>query len=92
VLAHLASCLTSESGLRLRKEVYNIQPLGDRVRVHCVDGSYFDGDLVVGADGVHSKVRREMWRLAKDIEDPKFSSIEKKSQSPVRAKYLCGTC
>lgn len=28
------------------------------------DGATFHGDLVVGADGVHSRVRREMWRLA----------------------------
>jgi FAD dependent monooxygenase len=28
------------------------------------DGATFYGDIVVGADGVHSRVRREMWRLA----------------------------
>jgi 2-polyprenyl-6-methoxyphenol hydroxylase-like FAD-dependent oxidoreductase len=28
------------------------------------DGGVFDGDIVIGADGVHSHVRREMERLA----------------------------
>lgn len=38
---------------------------GDSIMsVRTRDGSTFYGDLVVGADGVHSKVRREMWRLA----------------------------
>ncbi|KAI5801293.1 hypothetical protein EDC01DRAFT_764793 [Geopyxis carbonaria] len=37
---------------------------GDRVKVHCADGSEFIGDLVVGCDGVHSAVRKEMWRLS----------------------------
>lgn len=33
------------------------------VRVE-TDGEVFEGDIVVGADGVHSHVRREMERLA----------------------------
>lgn len=28
------------------------------------DGEVFEGDIVVGADGVHSRVRQEMQRLA----------------------------
>ena len=29
--------------------------------VHCADGSQWTGDVVVGADGVHSRIRSEMW-------------------------------
>lgn len=88
MLAHLASSLPPQSELQLGKEVDNIQPMGDRVRIHCRDGSYFDGDLVVGADGVHSRVRREMWQLAKGVQDSKFSSIDKKSESVTQAQSL----
>lgn len=34
-----------------------------RIGVRTENGKFFEGDLVVGADGVHSRVRREMWRL-----------------------------
>lgn len=36
------------------------------VRVYAQDGSVYQGDIVVGADGVHSTVRREMWRIANE--------------------------
>jgi 2-polyprenyl-6-methoxyphenol hydroxylase-like FAD-dependent oxidoreductase len=35
----------------------------DVVKVVTTDGSTFTGDIVVGADGIHSTVRREMARL-----------------------------
>jgi 2-polyprenyl-6-methoxyphenol hydroxylase-like FAD-dependent oxidoreductase len=36
----------------------------DLMRVTTHDGSVYHGNLVVGADGAHSRVRSEMWRLA----------------------------
>ena len=36
----------------------------DRVVVQCKDGSSYIGDIIIGADGVHSLVRQEMWRHA----------------------------
>lgn len=36
--------------------------LAEGVMVTCMDGSQFVGDVVAGADGVHSRVRQEMWR------------------------------
>lgn len=43
------------------------------------DGSVFTGDLVVGADGIHSRIRSEMWRLAEDIQPGMITSQEKQS-------------
>lgn len=36
-------------------------------QVVTADGAVYKGDLVVGADGIHSVVRAEMWRQAKDL-------------------------
>lgn len=35
----------------------------DFVRVTTTDGSSYSGDILVGADGIHSTVRQEMARL-----------------------------
>ena len=39
------------------------------VKVETPDGRVFTGSIVVGADGVHSQVRQEMWRIM-DAEMP----------------------
>jgi len=46
------------------KKVTSVDNLAHGVVVHCADGSRFTGNIVVGADGVHSRIRREMWRHA----------------------------
>jgi FAD dependent monooxygenase len=46
------------------------------------DGSVYQGSLVVGADGVHSRIRSEMWRMANKDELESISDKEKKSQYP----------
>ncbi|KAL4793117.1 hypothetical protein BDV19DRAFT_367310 [Aspergillus venezuelensis] len=39
----------------------------DGVEVRTTDGSVYRGDIVVGADGVHSRVRQEIARRAKEL-------------------------
>lgn len=46
----------------VNKKTVNVENLPDGVRVHCADGSVYEGDLVVGADGVRSTVRQAMWK------------------------------
>lgn len=46
--------------MRLNKRVVRVAPEADRVLVHCQDGSVYEGDLVVGADGVRSTVMQQM--------------------------------
>jgi salicylate hydroxylase len=44
--------------LHLGCRVDALEERGDGIRVRCAAGAVFDADLVVGADGVHSRVRR----------------------------------
>ena len=44
------------------------------------DGSIYRGDLIVGADGVHSRIRREMWRLAELKHAGQITKEEKDGQ------------
>jgi hypothetical protein len=44
------------------KKVQRVEQDEKGVSVYCADGSSYHGDIVVGADGVRSKVREEMWR------------------------------
>ena len=54
------------------KKVSRIEQLpGDEgVRLHIEGGETHDADVVIGADGTHSIVRSEMWRMAQET-DPK---------------------
>ena len=52
----IASALAPDS-VRFNKHLEGVQPVGDRVEIAFADGSRDVVDAVVGADGVHSKVR-----------------------------------
>ena len=44
--------------LHLGCQVETLEQHGEAIWVHCASGAVFEADLVVGADGVHSRVRR----------------------------------
>lgn len=44
------------------------------------DGLEYTGDIVIGADGVHSTVRREMKRLARQLKPGVFSESEEQGE------------
>lgn len=50
----------------LNKKVVDIQQDRDNVIVRCADGTVLQADIVVGADGAYSTVRRCLFR---DLED-----------------------
>ncbi|KAJ0414741.1 hypothetical protein BJY00DRAFT_305362 [Aspergillus carlsbadensis] len=85
----LYTSLPDHSRVLVGKGVVSVEqehdgPNGMTVRTH--DGSTYHGDLVVGADGVHSRVRREMWRLA-ELEGPGL--ITGKEKNGMTVDYAC---
>lgn len=70
------------------KHVTDITSDKDSVRVSCGDGSFFEGSIVIGADGVHSKTRQMMRKAALQA-DPKAKWDEEK---PYTSTYRCLWC
>ncbi|KAJ5627291.1 Monooxygenase FAD-binding [Penicillium herquei] len=64
VISVLHDNLRDKSKVHTSQGVVKIHPLEDGVKVETIDGSMFEGDIVVGADGIHSHVLDEMQRLA----------------------------
>lgn len=48
--------------------VQSIETSDSNVTVKTSDGQRFTGDIVVGGDGIHSKVREEMWKEARRVD------------------------
>ncbi|KAM0202098.1 hypothetical protein ACHAQI_010957 [Fusarium lateritium] len=65
----------------LDKTVSDINHTEDGVEVQCSDGTLFRGDMVLGADGANSKVRKIMRRLAL-VDNPN-------AQWDAEEPYLC---
>jgi 2-polyprenyl-6-methoxyphenol hydroxylase-like FAD-dependent oxidoreductase len=65
MLRVLYDTLSDSSRVLVDKAVVSVEREdSELMRVTTRDGSVYHGNLVVGADGVHSRVRAEMWRLA----------------------------
>lgn len=68
------------------KGVVSVKQDSKGVRVETKDGDVFTGDILVGADGVHSTVRREMWRIT-DAEKPGLFPLKERNEVPT--EYCC---
>jgi 2-polyprenyl-6-methoxyphenol hydroxylase-like FAD-dependent oxidoreductase len=80
-LASLYEQLEDKSRILLEKKVVEIKHEGNEVVVRCQDGSEFRGDLVVGADGIHSRTRVEMQRYAEETGPRGLMDRDKSSKS-----------
>ncbi|KAJ3503677.1 hypothetical protein NLJ89_g8326 [Agrocybe chaxingu] len=69
-----------------KKRVTRVDMAEGQVNVHTADGSVYSGDVVVGADGVHSAIREEMWRNAKESNSGLFQPDE---ESGLQAVSKC---
>ena len=70
--------LRDKSKVIERSRVENIIEENQLVRVVLGDGTEHVGDLVVGSDGVHSKVRELMWRNANESIPGFIAATEKR--------------
>ncbi|KAL4903132.1 hypothetical protein BDW74DRAFT_52597 [Aspergillus multicolor] len=64
VLRALWKSIKDKSKIHLSTKLSKIEHVDGGVKVEAKDGRVFTGSIVVGADGVHSGARSEMWRLA----------------------------
>ncbi|GIZ38062.1 hypothetical protein CKM354_000148800 [Cercospora kikuchii] len=77
---------TGRGEILLNKRLAKVEHYDTGVKVFCEDGTFYEGDVVVGCDGVNSRVRNEMWRNA-DVQDPGAFSKEEKEK--MTAEYMC---
>ncbi|KAI1361407.1 hypothetical protein F5Y08DRAFT_18118 [Xylaria arbuscula] len=84
----------SQAKVRTGAGIENIEITENGVRVHLTDGSFEDGSIVIGADGVHSETRGIMQKLAEEAGEDFL-----KEEEPIisnyqilygRAKYVPG--
>ncbi|KAF4991681.1 hypothetical protein FGRMN_7654, partial [Fusarium graminum] len=78
-LNHKDSVLTGQ-------KVVSVTELENGVQVTTAQGDVFEGDMIVGADGIYSTVRNEMWRIASKRSPGHFPDDE---WSKVPCYYKC---
>lgn len=60
LLARLASFIPADS-IHLDRRLVGVETLGDRARARFADGSTVEADAIIGADGIHSRVREVLY-------------------------------
>ncbi|KAH0365965.1 FAD/NAD(P)-binding domain-containing protein, partial [Aureobasidium melanogenum] len=85
ILQVLYENLKDKSKILVGKNLTTVRQHASGVTVICQDGTSYTGDILAGADGVNSKARSEMWRLADEI-DPKLVMSDKTS---LESGYQC---
>lgn len=91
LLQILYNNIKDKSRILTAKRVIRTQLIDGGVEVIASDGTKISGDILVGADGIHSTVRQEMWRLARGASPNHFDPYEhegKKQSSPVSERIL----
>ena len=76
----LYESLPDKTRILMNKGAKDIQEDQDGVEVFCQDGTSERGDIVIGCDGVHNKVREIMWENAARLAPGLITANEKKSE------------
>jgi len=77
--------LPDKSKVICSKRVSKVEHVDGGVVVQCEDGSEFSGDIVVGADGIHSSVRTLMQQHM-ELSNP---GVTEKDRNGLSAEYNC---
>ncbi|KAI9745064.1 MAG: hypothetical protein M1818_001342 [Claussenomyces sp. TS43310] len=67
VLQELYENIKDKSKVLTEKRAMQVEVNEKGVKVTMTDGSSYTGDILVGADGVHSTIRQKMWNLANEM-------------------------
>ncbi|EQB57717.1 hypothetical protein CGLO_02117 [Colletotrichum gloeosporioides Cg-14] len=71
----------------VNKKVKRVETRENGATVYTEDGSVFQGQIVVGADGVRSTIRREMWRNADAANDS--AAIPARDRQDIPCEHAC---
>ncbi|KAL5328898.1 hypothetical protein ACEPPN_002407 [Leptodophora sp. 'Broadleaf-Isolate-01'] len=85
LLRVLSDGIPNKSKVHLSKRVTKIDHTDTEVLVHCKDGSIYSGEIVVGADGVHSIVKS----LMQDHINRSTPGKADKDRNGLSAEYNC---
>ncbi|KAM0256259.1 hypothetical protein ACHAPA_012227 [Fusarium lateritium] len=86
LLSILYSHISEKERIIVNKKAVRIENFNHAALVHTKDGSTFKGQVVVGADGVRSTVRREMWRDA-EVKEPGW--IPSQDKQNISCEHAC---
>ncbi|EXJ64468.1 hypothetical protein A1O7_00804 [Cladophialophora yegresii CBS 114405] len=86
LLATLYDNIKDKRNLLLNKRVSRIDHNHKAATVQCKDGTTYTGDVVVGADGVHSIVRQEMFRHL-EVNEPYL--LAPSDENAMSSEYKC---
>lgn len=76
VLQVLYDNIKDKTKILSSKRVVKVQLEQAGVKAITVDGKTYAGDIIIGADGIHSTVREEMWRLSEKVAPGYIPSTE----------------
>ncbi|OLN96573.1 FAD-dependent urate hydroxylase 2 [Colletotrichum chlorophyti] len=79
--------LKEKDRIFVNKKVQRVENLEDCAEVYTTDGSVFKGQIVVGADGVRSTIRQEMWRNADANNDS--DAIPARDRQDIPCEHAC---
>ncbi|ETS79271.1 hypothetical protein PFICI_09124 [Pestalotiopsis fici W106-1] len=86
LLKVLYDCVEQKDRILVNQRVKTIKTTETGVEVLTASGQTFTGDIVIGADGIHSSVRREMRRIAAATRPGYFKADE---EDKVPCYYKC---
>ncbi|KAI5240624.1 FAD/NAD(P)-binding domain-containing protein [Aureobasidium subglaciale] len=85
ILQVLYDNIKDKSKIHVGKKLSQVRQHSGGVTVICEDDTSYTGDILAGADGVNSKARSEMWRLADEVD----SELVKADKNSLECSFRC---
>ncbi|OBS27896.1 hypothetical protein FPOA_01838 [Fusarium poae] len=89
LLEILYNNLRSKDSIHPGQAVKSVSELDNGIEVTTDKGKVFKGDILVGADGIYSTVRKEMWRIGNEA-SPGYFPHDEWSKVPCYYKCIFG--